>query len=222
MRRAPAVWQTWAWGNLRRQSRVAAVLAQRHASFQNKLTFFMQTHTSSSPHRRRYLLGLVAASAALGGAGLAWHRFTPQALGSGAEEALWQLVFSDLQGAPLAMKTFQGRPLLLNFWATWCPPCVAELPLLNDFFKKNAVNGWQVLGLAVDQLAAVQRFLGQVPVSFPVALAGVSGIELARSLGNASGGLPFTVVLDANGAVAARKIGQLSEADLRRWSAKQP
>ncbi|MEY4268704.1 MAG: hypothetical protein RIS90_3239, partial [Pseudomonadota bacterium] len=122
------------------------------------------------------------------------------------------------QGSPLALVTLRGRPLLVNFWATWCPPCIEELPLLSSFFQQNRAKGWQVLGIAVDQPDAVNRFLARSPVSFAVAMAGMAGLELSKSLGNLSGGLPFTVVLTADGEVAHRKIGRVTEADLSAWS----
>lgn len=91
--------------------------------------------------------------------------------------------------------------------------------MLSDFYAKNAAKGWQVLGLAVDQATPVNRFLAKAPVSFPVALAGVPGMEIGKLLGNQSGGLPFTVVLRSDGKVAHRKIGQISPEDLRAWAA---
>lgn len=172
-----------------------------------------------TPARRRWLVAAVAAAAALTGAGLAWRKYQPQAMMPGAESALWQLAFATPQGTQLQMTALRGKPVLLNFWATWCPPCVEELPLLSRFYDENAANGWQVVGLAVDQLAPVQRFLAQSPVSFPVAMAGLPGIDLSKSLGNLSGGLPFTVVLGADGQVAHRKIGKIEPDDLRVWAA---
>ena len=117
----------------------------------------------------------------------------------------------------LATSAFKGKPLVLNFWATWCTPCVEELPLINNFFLQNKIKSWQVLGLAVDQAVPVARFLAQSPLSFPVALAGFPGIEISRSLGNLSGALPFTVVFDSTGHVLHRKMGRLTIDDLRAW-----
>lgn len=174
---------------------------------------------SAGAGRRRWLMAAVAGAAALGGAGLAWRRYQPQALTPSAESALWQLEFPGLDGDVLRMASLRGQPVLLNFWATWCPPCVEELPLLSSFYRENSAKGWQVLGLAVDQLEPVKRFLAKRPVTFPVALAGLPGVELGKSLGNESGGLPFTVVLGSDGRVAHRKIGKVSPANLLAWAA---
>lgn len=166
---------------------------------------------------RRAVLG-VAAAAALAGAGVAWWRLQPAEVESGAEAALWALAFETPTGEPLAMQRFKGAPLIVNFWATWCPPCVEELPLLDSFFRQNTSNRWQVLGLAIDQPSAVRKFLTATPVTFPVGMAGLGGTDLSKSMGNLTGGLPFTIVLGADGRVAHRKMGKVSEADLAAWS----
>ena len=136
----------------------------------------------------------------------------------GAAGALWQLSFETPAGKTLSLASLRGKPLMINFWATWCPPCVDELPLINGFFKENSANGWQVLGIAVDQLAAVKGFLGKMPLLFPVALAGMSGVELSKTLGNLSGGSPFTVVFGAGGSILHRKMGRVTPEDLRIWA----
>lgn len=167
--------------------------------------------------------GWLAAAAGFGvagvGAGLAWRTLPRQshALSEG-EASFWQQQFVQLDGAMLRTASLKGKPVVLNFWATWCPPCVEELPLLNAFFNENSGKGWQVLGLAVDQPAPVSRFLAQSPLAFPVALAGFSGIALSKSLGNLSGGLPFTVVFGAEGTVLHRKMGRLAPDDLHGWT----
>ena len=167
--------------------------------------------------------GWLAAAAGLGfagvGAGLVWRSAQRQSSAlTEAEGMFWQQQFAQLEGVALSTAGFKGKPLMLNFWATWCPPCVEELPLLNAFFNENKSKGWQVLGLAVDQAAPVKQFLKQSPLDFPVALAGFAGIELSKSLGNLSGGLPFTVVFGASGSVMQRKMGKLTADDLAAWS----
>ncbi len=167
--------------------------------------------------RRNWLLGGAGAVAAIVGAGLASRRLQAPAALDDAETALWALALETPTGDRLALKRFLGKPLVLNFWATWCPPCIEELPLLDGFYQQQAANGWQVLGLAVDKASAVRQFLARAPVQFPVAMAGLDGLELGRSLGNTGGGLPFTVVLGPSGGVLQRKIGKLQGEDLARW-----
>ena len=169
--------------------------------------------------QRRTLLMTGAAVAAAGaGAWMSWRRIAPQPVLSGAEAAFWAGHFEGPNGEAVNLAAMRGRPLLVNFWATWCPPCVEELPLLNAFNTANAARGWQVLGLAVDQPSAVRGFLKKLPLNFSVGMAGFAGTELSRSLGNPSGSLPYTVVFGAEGTVLHRKIGKVSEADLAQWA----
>lgn len=178
----------------------------------------LASEAAGGPGGRRGLLAGVAGAALLAGAGLAWWRLRPGELAPDAAEALWPLSFDTPEGGKLSMASLRGRPLLLNFWATWCPPCVEEMPLLDAFYRQQAANGWQVLGLAVDQPAAVRAFLGRLPVSFPIAMAALEGTSLARSLGNLTGGLPFTVVFGGDGSIRQRRMGRVTEADLAQWS----
>ena len=106
---------------------------------------------------------------------------------------------------------------MLNFWATWCPPCVSEMPLLDKFQADTASQGWQVAGLAVDNLAPVNEFLAKRPVHYAIGLAGTGGIDLARSLGNSGGALPFSVVFDRQGRPVQHKLGQIADSDLQAW-----
>ncbi|WP_236574185.1 TlpA family protein disulfide reductase [Hydrogenophaga sp. PBL-H3] len=158
-----------------------------------------------------------AVAAAAAGAWMSWRRIAPQPVLSGAEAAFWASNFEGPNGEAVNLAAMRGRPLLVNFWATWCPPCVEELPLLNAFNTAHAAQGWQVLGLAVDQPSAVRGFMQKLPLNFPVGMAGFAGTDLSRSLGNPSGSLPYTVVFGLEGAVLHRKIGKVSEADLAQW-----
>ena len=118
----------------------------------------------------------------------------------------------------MQLQNFRGRPLLINFWATWCPPCIDELPLINAFYEKNKANGWQVIGLAIDRPSAVQAFLQKMPLAFPIGMAGLTGSDLAKQLGNPSGSLPFSVVLGAQGGILQRKLGRLTPEELAAWA----
>lgn len=168
--------------------------------------------------KRRNLLWLGAAGLAAFAAGVTWN-FKRQPTVAPAQLAhLWEAQFDTPGDSTLSLATLRGKPLVVNFWATWCPPCVEEMPLLDAFFRQNSVKGWQVIGLAIDQPSQVKRFLSQRPVSYPIGLAGLGGPELARALGNESGALPFTLVLMPNGSVLQSKLGKLSEADIANWS----
>jgi len=168
-------------------------------------------------NRRHLLTAGVGAAAAVAGAGWAgWRLRGTSALGQ-PEQVFWNSQFERPGGGMLAMHTLRGKPLLLNFWATWCPPCVKEMPMLDAFYREQAAKGWQVLGLAVDNPMPVREFLAKLPVSFPVGLAGLGGVELSRRLGNALGGMPFTVVFDRSGTTSLHKTGALTPNDLSDW-----
>jgi len=171
--------------------------------------------------RRRWLLGAVAGTATLAGAGLAWWQARPGTRADAMPGEFWDTTLPTAAGAPLPMRSLAGKPLLLNFWATWCPPCIEEMPLLDSFYTQNSQNGWQVLGIAIDKADAVQRFLDRTPVRYPIALADVAGVGLSRALGNQAGGLPFTVIVNRAGAIVQRKMGRATLQDLQQWRGAQ-
>lgn len=173
----------------------------------------IQNEAVINPHarRRKLVFAAAAGSAALAGAGFAFWRYRLAEPDDGALAALWALEAELPSGEIYKLSKLRGKPLVVNFWATWCPPCVEEMPLLDAFYRQNISNGWQMVGLAADNAKAVQKFLGQTPVQFPTPLAGLAGIELSRTLGNVSGALPFTVVINRQGSIALRHMGKLSE-----------
>lgn len=173
---------------------------------------------ANNPHRRGFLYASVGVAAALAGAGAAWWKWSPGDSASEVMADFWPMTFETPTGSTLAMQTLRGKPLVLNFWATWCPPCVEELPLLDAFFKQNSARSWQVLGLAIDQPSAVRTFLRRAPVSFPIGIAGLGGTELSKAFGNSRGGLPFSVIIGASGQVLQRRIGRVTAADLAQWA----
>jgi thiol-disulfide isomerase/thioredoxin len=116
--------------------------------------------------------------------------------------------FERPEGGDLPMSSLRGKPLVLNFWATWCAPCLKELPQIDRFHRDFKPKGWQVLGLAMDGAAPVREFLAKLPLSFPIALGGMEGSDLVIELGNPQGMLPFTVVLDASGQRRWHKLGE--------------
>ena len=182
----------------------------------------MTTPTTNS-NRRLWLIGAAGVGAAAVGAGLALRRPTvpAPAIVSPAAAAFWAARFEQPGGGELVAAALRGKPLLLNFWATWCAPCVKELPELAQFGRESKSKGWQVVGLAVDAPTPVREFLQKIPLDFPVGLAGLTGTELTRTLGNTQGGLPFSVAFGANGEVIWRKLGATNLEELRQLARTQ-
>jgi thiol-disulfide isomerase/thioredoxin len=174
--------------------------------------------------KRRALVGsaAVAAAATVAGASWAWWR-SENATRVDAREpidaSLWSMRFATPSGGELAMSTLQGKPLVLNFWATWCLPCLHEMPELDRFHSEFRARNWQVLGVALDRPGPVKAFLIQRPVGFAIALAeGPEGFDLIHRLGNGRGVLPFTVVFDRAGRLVRRKVGETSFDELAGWA----
>ncbi len=172
--------------------------------------------------RRDWLLtGGVAAAAVAAGAAWSWRQNRGGSVNTDvATGALWAQRFDQPAGGELAMAPLRGRPTVLNFWATWCAPCVKEMPMLDAFYQRHRAAGWQVVGLAVDGPTPVREFLAKLPMTFPIGLAGLNGVDLARSLGNERGGLPFSVIFDRRGDAVFRKLGVLTEDELAGWVQK--
>jgi thiol-disulfide isomerase/thioredoxin len=109
---------------------------------------------------------------------------------------------------------WQGTVRLINFWATWCPPCKKELPLLMALHNTYAANGLVVLGIALDDSVSVMNFLASTPISYPLLLGEQSGITLARQLGNRVDVIPFTVIVDKQNHIIYQHQGELTKNDV--------
>ena len=99
----------------------------------------------------------------------------------------------DSKNKPQNMAQWKGKPLLLNFWATWCAPCVQEMPELSALQAEIAPKSIQILGIGIDSPSAILEFSTKYQISYPLYVAGMGGSELSRQFGNQAGGLPFTV-----------------------------
>lgn len=175
--------------------------------------------TPLPPTSRRHLLCLLGATASAWGLAATAATATTAGNTSPNEDAVrqfWQQQLPTPGGQPQALAHYRGRPLLVNFWATWCAPCVREMPLLDSFAQRSA-GRVQVLGVAADHAAKVQQWLQRQPMRFPIVVAGMGGISITRGLGNIAGSLPFTVLFDSTGTIHARKIGLLTPQELDGW-----
>lgn len=147
-----------------------------------------------------------AAAAAAGAAGLLGPVWQARASAL-PPDPFYSHAFPDMQGTQIELTQYLGKPLVLNFWATWCPPCVKEMPDLDALHKKYPAIHF--VGLAVDTAKNVEKFNEKVQVGYPLLVAGHGGIKQMRSLGNKSGGLPFTVVFDEKGRISKQILGQI-------------
>lgn len=170
----------------------------------------------ASPSRRKLLASSLGVATAAAAGALGWWTWQRRAAG---DSPLWQAPpFDTPDGRSLRLADYRGAPLLVNFWASWCVPCVKELPLLDRFSREFAGQGWRVIGLAVDNAPAVKAFLARQAVGFEVGITGFGGAELARALGNPSGALPYTCVFDAMGRQRFQRLGETNWGELSGWA----
>ncbi|KPC50795.1 TlpA family protein disulfide reductase [Amantichitinum ursilacus] len=112
----------------------------------------------------------------------------------------------DLQGKPQKVSQWIGKPIVLNFWATWCEPCREETPAFVKLQKQYG-DAVQFVGVAIDEAPAVTQFIKQYGVTYPILLGDADGMDMMLALGNVQGGLPFTLILDRKGHIAAQQLG---------------
>ena len=127
------------------------------------------------------------------------------------------LVLTGLDGKPHHLSEFHGQRVLINFWASWCVPCLAEMPALNTAQHNFADKGAIVLGIAMDDPEHVRSFLNAHPVDYPILIGQLNEPSTSLSLGDTDEVLPFSVLLDANGRVVARRRGPLEPSQLSQW-----
>jgi thiol-disulfide isomerase/thioredoxin len=173
------------------------------------------------PGRREVLIlgaaGLAAAAAGFLVGPILLRSTNDGAAGEGAasaEAALRSTSLVDLAGKTRRLSEWQDRIRVCNFWATWCAPCREEIPLLIAVREKYAAQGVEIVGIAIDNEANVRHFSTSFSISYPILLAEADGLDLMRKLGNGTGGLPYTVVVNRQGRVVHRKLGALHQDDL--------
>ncbi len=174
---------------------------------------------------KRILAGAAVAAIAIVGGFAAGHWVRGGSLENTAEAApakgnavdmLWAAPMTDADGKPQALTAFKGQKVVVNFWASWCGPCVEEMPELVRLSHEYRKKGIRFIGIGVDSEKNVKAFLQKVKVDYPVFVSGYAGADLARQFGNSAGALPFTVVIDETGKVRETKLGQIQPDALKR------
>ncbi|WP_211460743.1 TlpA family protein disulfide reductase [Collimonas silvisoli] len=122
----------------------------------------------------------------------------------------------DASGKTSSLAQWKGKPLLVNFWATWCAPCVEEMPELNALQTEVAAKNIQIVGIGIDSADNIAKFAGKYKISYPLYVAGTGATALLRQFGNQSGGLPFTVLVGSDGQVKKMYLGSIKFNELRK------
>lgn len=132
-----------------------------------------------------------------------------------APEAKTQIVFTDLEGNAHPLSEYRGKLVLINFWATWCGPCLQEIPLLVQAQKTYGARGFQVLGPAMDNLEPVRAYRDQQQLPYPVFAGDTATAAAMDALGDTQGGLPFSVLIAPAGEVLYTQAGEFSREELK-------
>jgi peroxiredoxin len=152
-----------------------------------------------------------------------WYRGNPvTAPASGpaanpAVEALLSSTFTNANGQTQALDAWRGHWLLVNFWATWCAPCVAEMPDLNRARLAPAASGVQFVGIGTENPDKVALFQQRMQLGFPLLAGNYEALDLARRLGNGQGVLPFTILIDPSGNIVQSQVGALAPGQIQDW-----
>ena len=123
----------------------------------------------------------------------------------------------DADGVPRRLSEWDGRLVLVNFWATWCGPCRTEMPLLDRTSTAWAEKGLQVIGVAIDDAASVRAFLKDSPVHYPILVDASNGVDPALIFGDTRGVLPYSVLVGRDGKIIDQRMGSFSQATLADW-----
>lgn len=132
-----------------------------------------------------------------------------EAPASASTSSLFAAKFTDAQGNIQRLDQWRSQVIIVNFWATWCPPCRDEMPELSELQNKYRTRGVVVLGISTDDTAKVQQFAQEAPVTYPLLAGDSEAVDLAATLGNDRDVLPYTVVLRRDGSIAASHFGRI-------------
>ncbi|MBL8485072.1 MAG: TlpA family protein disulfide reductase [Rhodocyclaceae bacterium] len=160
------------------------------------------------------LLLVIAVALVSAAAGLYFGAGRGARVDAAALAALAALQLPDAAGAQRSLSEWRGRPLVVNFWATWCPPCREEMPAFSRLQDKFGQHRVQFVGIALDEPDRVRDFAAAHPVSYPLLVSGFGLTKLMADLGNQKQALPFTLVLDASGGLATSRLGVFPETEL--------
>lgn len=141
-------------------------------------------------------------------------RMSTFGLAQHARNSLPKFNFLDLEGRERLSTEWQGKVVVLNFWATWCPPCRKEMPAFIELQHALGAKGLQFVGIAIDDKTAVQDFVDTLGVNYPILLGELDAIQISQDLGNRNSGLPFTAIFDRSGHLIHKRAGEIDRQEL--------
>jgi peroxiredoxin len=121
-----------------------------------------------------------------------------------------------LADTKLSLSDYKGQVVLINFWATWCPPCRHEIPGFVDVYADQNAKGFNVIGIAIDQKELVKDFVDEFKIPYPIVYGSGDANAVALQYGNSIGALPFNVIVDKEQIIRYAEPGELSKERLEK------
>lgn len=166
--------------------------------------------------REFWLAAAVALMFGIIGTMVGLQRYHAEPAPTGAGRAILAQTLAMPDGRQVALSHWKGKTIVANFWATWCAPCVEEMPELSGLQSQLVGKNIQIIGIGIDSSDKIREFSVKHKIAYPLFVAGTEGLALSRQAGNHHGGLPFTIVIDASGQITHSYLGRLDMPALRK------
>jgi thiol-disulfide isomerase/thioredoxin len=166
------------------------------------------------------MLSIIGLASLIIGLGASYYMQSNQAKQQANDQIILQEFlkgpWNDQNAKEIDTTKWQGKTLVINFWGSWCPPCVEEMPALSNLQDEFSSKNVLFVGIGIDTPSNIRQFLETTLVSYPIVMGGLQGSKIGKALGNTQGALPYTVVINAKGKVTNTKLGKISEDELRK------
>lgn len=164
------------------------------------------------------MLSIIGLASLLIGLGVSYLRYqdNPEPLPKEVYQNFINAPWNDAQGQAIDTASWKNKILVVNFWASWCPPCVEEMPLISQLSEAADPQKVVFIGIGIDSPSNIREFLSKTPVPYPIVVGGIEGSQWGKQLGNTQGALPYTVILDASGNKVFSKLGKITEDEINK------
>jgi thiol-disulfide isomerase/thioredoxin len=161
------------------------------------------------------MIGLVSLLIGVGASYLRHQESTPP-LPQGIYQSFLESPWYDAQSQAIDTTAWKNKTLVVNFWASWCPPCVEEMPLLAKLSSESDASKVQFIGIGIDSPSNIREFLTKTNVPYQIIVGGLDGSNWGEKLGNEQGALPYTIIISPDGNKVFSKLGKLTEDDVNK------